>query len=288
MSAVLIALWCGLPAASYLDRWGLVEDPWAAPAAFLILLVLGRVLLDAVVRRWVAFSPRVAGSNVLDRSMGALPGAVTGLVNAAVVAMVLLAAPVGNGMKKSAQSSTLAVRLAAPADWIEAKLAPIFEPAISRAISKFTVQPQEDVAIELPFVVTDPTPRPDLEAAMLVLLNAERRKHGCNAFVMGIGHGHRSTAACGTGFPVPRIKRWAACRSRERVCKWRHTPRLKMLSYLAPVNVGERSIERFGLWVVNPPNAPAFTLWQRGGFRIAQREHAPLVADALQLMPLPA
>ncbi|WP_436306457.1 CvpA family protein [Variovorax sp. LjRoot290] len=103
VAAVLIALWCSLPAASYLDRWGLVEDPWAAPAGFLILLVLGRVLLDALVWRWVAFSARVAGSNVLDRSMGVLPGAVTGLVNAAVVAMVLLAAPFGNGVNKSAQ-----------------------------------------------------------------------------------------------------------------------------------------------------------------------------------------
>jgi uncharacterized protein YkwD len=178
VAAVLIALWCSLPAAAYLDRWGLVEDPWAAPAAFLFLLVLGRVLLDAGVRRWVAFSARVAGSNVLDRSMGLLPGAVTGFVNAAVVAMVLLAAPLADGVNKSAQSSALAVRLAAPADWIEAKLGPIFEPAISRAIGRFTVQPQEDVAIELPFVVTDPRPRPELEAAMLVLLNEERRKHG--------------------------------------------------------------------------------------------------------------
>jgi uncharacterized protein YkwD/uncharacterized membrane protein required for colicin V production len=177
VAAVLIALWYSLPAAAYLDRWGLVKAPWAAPAAFLLLLVLGRVLLDAGVR-WVASPARPGAASMLDRSMGVLPGTMTGLVNAAIVAMVLLAGPFGDSVSKSVQSSALALRLAAPADWLEARLGPIFEPAISRAIGKFTVAPPEDALVELPFVVTDARPRPDLEAAMLVLLNEERRKHG--------------------------------------------------------------------------------------------------------------
>ena len=178
---VLIAVWCSLPVGAYLNRWVLVEDPRAAPASFLTLLVLGRVLLRVVLRRILAQSARatlLAGPSVLDRSLGVVPGAVNGFFNAAVVAMILLALPLTDAASKSVQSSALATKLAAPADGVEAQLGLIFEPAISRAMSRFTIQPQQDAAIELPFVVTDARPRPDLEAAMLVLLNEERRKHG--------------------------------------------------------------------------------------------------------------
>jgi uncharacterized protein YkwD len=61
------------------------------------------------------------------------------------------------------------------------QLAPIFEPAVQRTLQAVMVDPESRERIALQFRVDDGQPRPDLEAQMLDLVNAERRAHGLKA-----------------------------------------------------------------------------------------------------------
>jgi uncharacterized protein YkwD len=51
---------------------------------------------------------------------------------------------------------------------------PIFAPAVQATLGHLTVRPGSDETVALPFRVAHPRPRPDLEARMLELVNAER------------------------------------------------------------------------------------------------------------------
>jgi len=110
--------------------------------------------------------------------LGTLPGTANGLINATIVSMLLVALPWDDRVTRSVGESELANRLAAPAEWLEARLGPIFNPAFERTLSKLTVQPESRESIRLPFTLTTATPRPDLEAKMLELVNDERKTQG--------------------------------------------------------------------------------------------------------------
>jgi uncharacterized protein YkwD len=91
---------------------------------------------------------------------------------------VLLTAPLIESVSRMTRDSALVNRLAPPAEWLEASLAPIFEPAIRRTLHAVTVPPESRVSIDLRFTIADPSVRPDLEALMLEMVNAERATHG--------------------------------------------------------------------------------------------------------------
>jgi uncharacterized protein YkwD len=155
-------------------RWGV----WTAPLAFIIVFTLTNLVLAVVLGRLVSAAPRRADAHPVNRALGVLPGAATGLINATIVSMLLLALPLSDAITRTTSESVLAQRLSAPAEWLEARARPIFMPAFDRMLSKLTVQPGSRDSVKLPFTVKDPKPRPDLEASMLVLLNDERRAHG--------------------------------------------------------------------------------------------------------------
>src|SRR5690606_21863312 len=79
---------------------------------------------------------------------------------------------------KETRDSRIANRLSGYVEWMDEKFSPVFDEAISKTINKVTVDPNSNTSIRLPFTVTDATPRPDLEAEMLHMLNEERIKEG--------------------------------------------------------------------------------------------------------------
>jgi uncharacterized protein YkwD len=105
-----------------------------------------------------------------------MPGFVTGLINATVVVLIVLALPRIGRLSMLALDSAIADRLARPAEWLEAKLEPVFDPAVQRTLQALTVQPETRTSVKLPFRVADATVRADLEARMLEMVNAERAK----------------------------------------------------------------------------------------------------------------
>lgn len=107
--------------------------------------------------------------------LGTLPGLANGLIDATIVSMLLLALPVSDAINKTVRESVLASRFAGPAEWLEAALRPIFDPALDQTLNRLTIRPDSREFVRLPFTMVDPKPRPDLESAMLDMLNEERR-----------------------------------------------------------------------------------------------------------------
>jgi uncharacterized protein YkwD len=82
--------------------------------------------------------------------------------------------PLFDGLSSLARDSAIASRLSAPAQWLEAQLAPIFDPAVRRTLQALTVQPESRTSVRLRFNNASAKVRPDLEARMLEMVNAER------------------------------------------------------------------------------------------------------------------
>lgn len=179
LAAGLAAAFVATPhLAGTLAAQGWLAEPWAAPVSFLGVFVLVQAVLAGLVRRLAR--PLTVGrvARTANRALGLLPGAANGAINAMVAAVLLTALPIHDGITRAMQESTLAARLNEPADWLEHRLAPIFNPAVERTLQALTVQPQSQESVPLPFTVKNAPPRADLEAAMLALVNAERAKVG--------------------------------------------------------------------------------------------------------------
>jgi uncharacterized protein YkwD len=142
-----------------------------------LFLVVHFVLITGAVRLALRIPARVH-ANMANRLLGLVPGAVNGAVYAVVAAVLVLTLPLGAHMGVWAHQSSLASRFAAPAEWVEAQLAPIFDPAVQRTLKIVTVQPESTGTIPLCFHVAQAPDRPDLEASMLEMVNAERRAAG--------------------------------------------------------------------------------------------------------------
>ena len=121
--------------------------------------------------------PRVR-THPLHRAAGLLPGALAGLVDATLAVMLLAALPLPQALDDAVRDSALARRLQPAADRVEAALTPIFDEAGRRVLAPPATEPGTHGRIELPYTVQQPRARPDLEARMLDLVNAERAREG--------------------------------------------------------------------------------------------------------------
>jgi uncharacterized protein YkwD len=180
-ASVLLALWAYPYPARWLEGRLVPGSPWALPLAFLGAFVVIRVLLGILADRLLAAVPHKTHTHVANRALGVLPGLADGLLHAMVLALLLLALPLHDGVSARTRESAIAARLAVPADWLESRLTPVFEPAVSKTLTRMVVKPESRESVPLAFTVADPKPRPDLEAGMLQLLNEERATRGLAA-----------------------------------------------------------------------------------------------------------
>ena len=151
---------------------------WTLPLAFITAFVLARLLLailSGFVFRSVAQDIR---QKTVNKALGIFPGAVNGILNAAIAGALLLALPLFDGLTANTRESKIVAALTPPMEWAEEKFAPVFDKAVNHSMNKLTVAPGTTKRIELPFSVTNARVREDLETSMLDLVNAERKKAG--------------------------------------------------------------------------------------------------------------
>ncbi len=151
---------------------------WIAPLSYVAIFLLVHVILGGAVLRLALHLPARAHRNIGNRLLGIFPGAINGAMHAVVVAVLLLTLPLGPRVGGWAHESALAPQFAAPAEWVEVQLAPVFGPAVERTLQAVTVDPESRENIPLRFHVAQAQPRPDLESQMLEMVNAERRAAG--------------------------------------------------------------------------------------------------------------
>ena len=166
----------------YLADWLLTIIPklqvWAVPLSFLIILIGIRSILSLITDRFLSHIPKESHHNHINKFGGIIPGAINGMVWATILSALLLAIPLSDAITQKARESKIANRLSAYVEWLDEKFAPVFDEAVAKTINKVTVDPESVKSVRLPFTVSNPDPRPDLEAEMLDMLNEERRKKG--------------------------------------------------------------------------------------------------------------
>ena len=151
---------------------------WSLPLSFIITLIVVRILISIVISNLLKVIPNQAHYNVVNKAAGVVPGFINGVIYATIISALLLATPLFEGLSDKARDSQIVNRVTPTAEWIESKLSPVFDEAVKRSMTKLTVEPESKESIKMPFTVTEPEVREDLEANMLVLVNEERAKEG--------------------------------------------------------------------------------------------------------------
>ena len=162
-----VARWLG----AHVDLW---SDVWDRPIAFIGIAILAGGFVQLTGYLLLRRVRKEVHEKRLNRLLGMIPGLATGLITAALVAALLLTIPFGEGLRERARGSSLVNRLAVYPERLEAALHPVFAEAVAETLNFLTIQPKSDERVSLPYKVTNPRPRPDLEARMLELVNSER------------------------------------------------------------------------------------------------------------------
>ena len=176
---IIAALRFYQPLASWLgERVDVWSEVWDQPVAFLFIAFFVGMVFQVIGHELLKRLPKDIHERRLNRVLGVLPGAVNGLIAAALAAAVLLAVPFDQQWQERARESPLVNRLAVYAQRLESALHPVFAEAVAETLNLLTVQPDSHERVTLPYKVGNSRPRPELEARMLELINKERMARG--------------------------------------------------------------------------------------------------------------
>jgi uncharacterized protein YkwD len=151
---------------------------WIPPISFFVIAILSSMLIQFLGSLVLDMFSEEMHEHKVNKFLGTLPGLVSGLITIAIISILLLALPLPERYKDYVEESKLAGRFGMYTDRLEAELAPVFDQSVKRTLNRLTISPESGKYIELPFTVESYTPRPDLEARMLELLNKERIARG--------------------------------------------------------------------------------------------------------------
>jgi uncharacterized protein YkwD len=151
---------------------------WLLPAAFILTVIIFRLLIGLVTRYIIRAVPESTNSSSINKFLGVIPGAINGVVCAVIAAALLLALPLKDSITSETRESHFAGQLAMQSEWANRKLAPVFDDAVRQTMNSLTVHPKSDEKIPLSFKYDKAKVRADLEAEMLELVNKARIKEG--------------------------------------------------------------------------------------------------------------
>lgn len=159
------------------------EGTWVMPLSIFLCLIVSGVLFSYLFNLFLVNIPVEVHENRLNKIAGLLPGAVNGLLYAALLSLVLLTLPITDGVVNTTRDSGIAQYLTLQIEKVEEGMKPELKQAINRTMQMTIIEEGSKEKIQLPFSVSDPKVRETLEAEMLTLINEERAKEGLNALV---------------------------------------------------------------------------------------------------------
>ena len=169
-----VAKWLG----NYVNWW---SDVWDRPIAFVVVALGTGIIVELIGYAILSHVSEDVHERSLNRVLGIVPGFASAIITAAIVSSLLLAIPLNEGLRERARESSLVNRLAVYTDRLETLLHPVsadLAEAIAETFNFLTIRPESDERVELPYKVSETRPRPDLEARMLQMVNAERAAAG--------------------------------------------------------------------------------------------------------------
>jgi len=160
----------------FITRLIKIESFWTTPLLFLACIVLARLLLAVILDNLLKKVPADAHEQTANKVLGIVPGLINGLIFAALLAIIISGVPLGNKFSEEAQNSSVVYELTSRTKWIENKARPVFSDMLKESGTIFTIHPETNKLIRLPFKINTSKARPDLESRMLVLINRERSR----------------------------------------------------------------------------------------------------------------
>ena len=151
---------------------------WTLPIAFIGTIFIARLLFGIIIAAILRENPPEAHKNEVNHFLGIIPGFMKGAIYATLIAALLLAFPISDGLTAETRDSKVSDRLTVGVDWLNDKLSPVFDKAVNQTINKLTVEPNSSESIKLQFTSNTGNERHDLELKMLQLVNDERIKRG--------------------------------------------------------------------------------------------------------------
>ena len=151
---------------------------WLLPVAFVLTAILARILLGLITKLILRLVPEKWHYKGFNRFLGLIPGAINGWIYAVILSALLLSFPIKDTITRDTRNSVFASQLALQSEWANKKLALVFNDAIRHSMNSLTVRPSSGETVDLGFTFSDPEPRPNYEAQMLILVNRERKKAG--------------------------------------------------------------------------------------------------------------
>lgn len=154
--------------------------PWSPPLAFLIILVISRIALDALVESILKKVPLKTHNHKLNKAAGVIPGIVNGFLWVTLLSAMFAIMPISSLFATKTRESKLNDWALTKADWLQDQLSPVFCDLFTNLIPTKNAAIGESESVKLPFTVSKFRVRKDLEAQMLELVNKERRIAGLN------------------------------------------------------------------------------------------------------------
>lgn len=151
---------------------------WLLPVSFLLTLVVARLLFGVIVRFITRLLPEQSNQNFVNKFLGIVPGAINGWIISILISALLLALPFRDSINSETRDSKWATQLAMQSEWVNKKLAPVFDQAVRHTMNSLTVHPESNEKVPLGFTYEKSKVRPFLETKMLEMVNEERIKHG--------------------------------------------------------------------------------------------------------------
>lgn len=165
-------------ATEFLEKYVPSLGLWTLPVSFILTTIIARLILSLIINAILSTTTARMHRSSINHAAGMLPGFINGLIFSILFAALIFAFPLSNNISETARNSKIASRFATQVEWINNKISPVFDKAISRNMNKLTVEPGSNEIVTLPFKTDQFKERPDLEAKMLVLINDERKKVG--------------------------------------------------------------------------------------------------------------
>ncbi|HYC30477.1 MAG TPA: CvpA family protein, partial [Chitinophagaceae bacterium] len=133
IGSILAGLFFYHPVANLGERYIPSLGVWTVPLAFLLVLILARILLGMISTRIIRSIEPEAHQSTANKALGLLPGFINGVINATIVAALLLALPLSDSITTKTRDSAIAGKLATQVEWIDEKFSPIFDDVVNRS-----------------------------------------------------------------------------------------------------------------------------------------------------------
>jgi uncharacterized protein YkwD/uncharacterized membrane protein required for colicin V production len=175
-AAVVLALWLAPVSGDWLAHRYVLWPVLARLISFLGLLLIARLVWAIGVSLLLPRIPRVLRRSRLDRFAGIVPGLLQGAIVASLLLLAVAAVPLPIVPHAEIAASPMGSALLRWGTGVQAAAQAWMGQTVHDLITFRTAPAKEGERIDLPFKEAHPTPDPEAEAAVLHLVNVERRR----------------------------------------------------------------------------------------------------------------